>query len=80
MLLLTGSPSSAGNQLIASLNSQPGFEGLFPEPDEAPAPSPAESDQQHLRAHPGVVEVQQPETVAHSPPLEARIRQGPGKP
>ena len=76
---LVGSPRSAANQLIASLNSQPGFEGLFPEPDEVPAPGPAQSDQQHLPGHPGVLQVEQPETASHSAPLETSVDQAPGQ-
>ena len=49
------------------------------EPDQIPASSSAESDQQHLPGHPGVLEVHQPETAVHSPPLEARVDQRPGE-
>ncbi len=78
MFQVVGSPRSAAAQLIASLKSQPGFEGLFPEPDEIPTPSPAQSDQEHLPGHPGVLQVGQPETARHSAPLETSVDQAPG--
>ena len=77
---LVGSPTSAANQLIASLRSKPGLEGLFPEPDEIPAPSPAKSDQEHLPSHPGVLQVEQPETASHCAPLETSIDEPPREP
>ena len=79
MFRLSGSPRSAAAQLIASLNSQPGLECLFPEPDEIPTPSPAQSDQEHLPGHPGVLQVEQPETASHGAPLQGGIDQAPGQ-
>ena len=70
---LLGSPASAAHQLIAHLRTQPGCEGLFPERDHVPTPSPGQSDQQHLPGHPRMTEIQQPETASHSTSLEARV-------
>ena len=74
MLHMVGSPTSAADQLIAHLRSQPGLAGLFPQPDEIPAPGPAQSDQGHLPGHPGVLQVEQPETVSHGSSLETSTR------
>ena len=61
------------------LRTRPGCEGLFPEPDEIPAPGPAQSDQEHLPGHPGVLQVEQPETASHSASLETSVDQAPGQ-